>query len=380
MPLIHSLRLTDFRSYAALDLSFDGRPVVLYGANGAGKTNLLEAVSLLSPGRGLRGAKPDAIARRLPEGQAPSWGVVAHLSQQTSVPETQAHLDTVKLAVGQVPEYPRRRSFRIEGKPATGAQMAALTPMMWLTPAQDRLFTGPASDRRKFLDRFCLAYAPDHGSAFLRHEKARSERNRLLSDGMRDEAWYNALETDMAEYGAQVAQTRAQTVMALSAEIESRPEGAFPKAKITLQGEAEARFIHGEHISDVKAAIQSQLSQDRDDDLRAGRTRRGIHRSDLIVRHVPKDMPAQACSTGEQKSLLIGLVLAQAQAQSEKSPILLMDEVAAHLDELRRGAMIEELIALGTQAFLTGTDQSLFEAFAGRAQYFSFIDGALTEV
>ena len=386
MPVINALRLTDFRSYGSLDLNLDGRPVVLFGANGAGKTNLMEAVSLLSPGRGLRRAKPDALARLIGHeaemSQAPAWGVVATLQGQANEAEGTEGEGPIKIAVGQVPEHPRRRTMRIDGKAASGAQMAALMPMMWLTPTQDRLFTGPASDRRKFLDRFCLSYAPNHGSAFLRYEKARAERNRLLSDAVVDAAWYRALETDMAHYGAQVAKTRAQTVAALRAEIEARAEGAFPKARIHLDGEAEAEFAQGLDTETVEANITARLSADRAVDLRAGRTRRGVHKSDLSVHHAPKNMPAHACSTGEQKALLIGLVLAQARALSDsgpnRKPILLLDEVAAHLDELRRAAMIEELLDLGTQAFLTGTDKELFEAFAGRAQSFHVEDGVLT--
>jgi DNA replication and repair protein RecF len=300
--------------------------------------------------------------------------VVAHISGHQHDDEYET-----KLAVGQVPEYPRRRSLRINDKPATGGQLASFMPMMWLTPAQDRLFTGPASDRRKFLDRFCLAHAPGHGANFLRYEKARAERNRLLSDGIMDEAWHRALETDMAHFGAQVARVRARTLAALISEIKSRPEGPFPKADISLQGDAEEAFLNGRAVDDVQVDILAQLSQDRPNDLRAGRTLRGVHRSDLLVRHAPKNMPAEACSTGEQKSLLIGLVLAQARAQAQIGPLLLLDEVAAHLDEQRRAAMIEELLALGTQAFLTGTDGALFAAFKGRAQCFTFERGVLVQ-
>ena len=173
---------------------------------------------------------------------------------------------------------------------------------------------------------------------------------------------------------------RAQTVATLRAEIDAREDGAFPKARIHLEGEAEAEFADGQNAEQVEANISERLRDDRAVDLRAGRTRRGVHKSDLIVHHAPKNMPAHACSTGEQKALLIGLVLAQARAQADKKPILLLDEVAAHLDELRRAAMIEELLALGTQAFLTGTDRELFEAFAGRAQSFHVADGALERV
>lgn len=380
MAVINALRLTDFRSYASLDISLDGRPVVLFGSNGAGKTNLMEAVSLLSPGRGLRRAKPAAIARASGEEIAAAWGVVASITASGDDEEA------VKIAVGQVPEYPRRRTLRIDGKTATGAQMAALMPMMWLTPEHDRLFTGPASDRRKFLDRFCLAFTPAHGTHFLRYEKARAERNRLFSDNVTDAAWYDALEADMAHYGARVAQARAGTCRLLKAEIKARPEGAFPKAVIALEGEAELSFESSQSptleedtkLETAQALIAAQLKEDRSGDIAAGRTRRGVHRSDLRVIHGPKNMPAESCSTGEQKALLIGLVLAQARAQADKTPILLLDEVAAHLDEIRRAAMIEELLALGLQTFLTGTDAALFSAFAGRAQSFHVDEGVLT--
>lgn len=362
---ISTLRLTDFRSYGALDLSLDGRPVVLSGPNGAGKTNLLEAVSFLSPGRGLRRAKVDALARVDGAVVAPAWGVAATIETGE---------DNHRINVGQVPEKPRRRQVRIDGKAAAGTDLARLMTMMWLTPAQDRLFTGPASDRRKFLDRFCLVHAPGHGMASLRYEKARAERNRLLSDGITDAGWYDALETDMALHGAHIAQARAMTVASLIEQIDSRPEGAFPKAVVNLEGDAEDRFQSGLSFDDVQDYIHTQLEADRPRDRQAGRTLGGVHRSDLLVRHAAKDMPSALCSTGEQKALLIGLVLAHARAQSAKQPLLLLDEVAAHLDDVRRAAMIEELLDLGTQAFLTGTDASLFEAFSGRAQSFHVED------
>ena len=367
---ISRLRLTDFRSYGALDLILDRRPVVLSGPNGAGKTNLLEAVSFLSPGRGLRRAKVDALARVHGAAIAPAWGVAAVIETGD---------ETRSINVGQVPEQPRRRQVRIDGKKAAGTDLAGLMTMMWLTPAQDRLFTGPASDRRKFLDRFCLVHAPGHGMASLRYEKARAERNRLLSDGISDAGWYDALETDMALHGAHIAQARSMTVASLIEQIDSRPEGAFPKAVIALEGEAEDRFQSGLCFDDVQDFIRTQLETDRPRDRQAGRTLGGVHRSDLRVRHAAKDMPSELCSTGEQKALLIGIVLAHARAQSARQPLLLLDEVAAHLDEIRRAAMIEELLDLGTQAFLTGTDASLFDAFSGRAQRFHVQDGRVDQ-
>lgn len=366
MPFIQSLRLTDFRSYAALDLDLTADPVVLFGPNGAGKTNLMEAVSFLSPGRGLRRAKLEDIARRSNNSVAPAWGVVANLSGSE---------DAIKLAAGQVPEHPRRRTMRLDGKTATGAVVAKCLTLMWLTPAQDRLFTGPASDRRKFLDRFSLIHTPDHGLNVLRYEKARTERNRLLSDGITDAGWYDALEADMAARSAHIATARAQTVTRLKEEIEARPEGAFPKAIIALEGDAEDMAQSGLSPFDIEGAIRERLTGHRSTDMRAGRTLEGIHKSDLCVTHAVKSMPAGDCSTGEQKALLIGLVLAHARAQADKEPLLLLDEVAAHLDVDRRAALIEELLALKTQIFMTGTDASLFEAFAGRAQMFKVSEG-----
>ena len=200
MAHIASLRLTDFRSYSSLDIALSGAPVVLYGPNGAGKTNLLEAVSFLSPGRGLRLAKMEDLARRSGDVTAAAWGI-------------NADIGGARVSVGQVPEYPKRRIVRLDGKNATGPQLAKLLTLMWLTPAQDRLFTGPASDRRKFMDRFSLVHAPSHGMASLRYGKARSEHNRLLSDGITDRGWYDALEADMATQGSHVGQARV-TVMA----------------------------------------------------------------------------------------------------------------------------------------------------------------------
>ena len=371
MAHIASLRLTDFRSYSSLDIALTGAPVVLFGPNGAGKTNLLEAVSFLSPGRGLRRAKMEDLARREGETTAPAWGI-------------NAQVDDTRVSIGQVPEHPKRRIIRIDGKNATGPRLAELLTLMWLTPTQDRLFTGPASDRRKFLDRFSLVHAPSHGLSSIRYEKARSERNRLLSDGITDRGWYDALEADMAMQGAHIAQARAITATRLTEEIETRAaakdDDVFPKAIVTLEGEAEEQFQGGQSFDDVENFIREALAADRPLDQRAGRTLRGVHKSDLKVRHAEKNMPAQDCSTGEQKALLIGLTLAHARAQADKSPLLLLDEVAAHLDINRRAALIEELIALGTQIFMTGTDASLFEAFNDRAQMFEVKDGKVTEI
>lgn len=365
---ISHLRLTDFRNYAALDIELSGAPVVLFGENGAGKTNLLEAISMLSPGRGLRRARIEALSRQHEGGSAPAWGVNARLLSSD---------DTLKLSIGQLPETPGRRVVRIEDKSVSGSELARHVTLFWLTPDQDPLFRGPASDRRKFLDRFTLMHAPDHGSHVSAYEKLRAQRNRLLSDGIDDVLWYEALEADLADFGTRIAYARAETVQKLTEKIETQPESVFPKAVVFLEGEAEEQIQSGLDPDAVRITMRAMWAETRRSDMRAGRTLRGIHRSDLKVTHASKNMPAQNCSTGEQKALLIGLMLAQAQAQAEKSPFLLLDEVAAHLDEARRAALIEELIALGTQVFMTGTDLSLFKAFEGRADVFEVSGGVI---
>ena len=367
-PFIESLLLTDFRSYPSLDARFDGRPVVLYGENGAGKTNLLEAVSLLSPGRGLRRAKLPDLARIEDGKPAPLWGVAARIGGAE---------DPINIGTGQYPGNAGRRQIRIDGAGASGTAMAKLLTINWLTPAQDRLFTGPASDRRKFLDRLCLIHEPAHGRTFLAYEKSRAERSRLFSDGIDDPYWFDALEIDMAERGAKIAAARWKATEKLRAEIAARPEGHFPKAVIALAGEAEELYARGLDEIDVCAHIKKALKDDRALDRRAGRTLRGVHKSDLLVTHLAKQMPASACSTGEQKALLIGLIIAHARAQTQRRPILLLDEVAAHLDEVRRAALAEELLDLKTQVFLTGTDKDLFSAFNGRAQMFHVAETTL---
>jgi len=364
MAYITSLRLVDFRAYAALDIALENGPIAIFGPNGAGKTNLLEAVSLLSPGRGLRRASIDSLARRDGDNIAPAWGINAVLDSAE------------RLSIGQVPEYPRRRTARIDGKNVTGPQLAQRLAVMWLTPAQDRLFTGPAGDRRKFIDRFALTHNPQHGLSSLRYEKARSERNRLLSDGVQDIGWYEALEADLAAQGTKIVEARLETVARLQDEIDGRTS-VFPKSTLRLEGQVETLFAELIDSDDVEYAYREQLSMQRGTEMRAGRTLIGPHRTELWVTHAGKSMPAAQCSTGEQKALLIGLVLAHARAQSRAQPILLLDEVAAHLDAARRAALAQELIDLGTQIFMTGTDESLFSDFTGRAQSIEINDAVL---
>lgn len=304
-----------------MDVKFDGRPVVLFGQNGAGKTNLLEAVSLLSPGRGLRRAKLSDIARQVDGEIANHWAVSVRLGY---LGETENLDAPTQIGTGQSPDAPTRRQIRIDGKNAGGTELAKCLTVNWLTPAQDRLFSGPPTERRKFFDRLCLIHSPAHGQAHLVYDKARAERGRLFQAGIDDAYWLSALETDMAEYGARIAHARHITLGALQQKIEASELGNFPKAVIRLDGEAEALYDGGARHGDVFEFIKTQLQQDRALDRHAGRTLRGVHKSDLNVAHQGKNMPASDCSTGEQKALLIGLVLAHARSQKQAPPILLL--------------------------------------------------------
>lgn len=260
---------------------FQPGAIAFYGPNGAGKTNLLEAISLLSPGRGLRRAKAGLLARVEEGTSCPAWGINAALHTQT---EEEA---PTRISIGQVPEFPRRRQLKIDGKTATGPELARRLSMLWLTPAQDGLFTGPAADRRKFIDRFALAFTPDHGANAVRFEKARSERNRLISDGITDRAWYEAIEADLSKFGALVAQARALTIQNLQIEIAAR-ETIFPQSLIGLRGTLEDQFLTSQDIDSVARAYQTQLAQERQTDMRAGRTLTGPHRTEVHVTHKAK--------------------------------------------------------------------------------------------
>jgi DNA replication and repair protein RecF len=368
---ISRLRLTDFRNYAALDLVLDVRCVAFAGPNGAGKTNLLEAISLLAPGRGLRRAALPDIVRA----GAPAWGVGATLLRGG---------EEVEVATGSVQEAPNSRVVRIDGAAAPQTALGALAPMVWLTPAQDRLFAGPPGDRRRFLDRFALAAFPDHGAVCSRYERALRDRQRLLDETRAsgvgaDLAWLDALEAELALRGAEIARARAETVRRLAHAIAARPEGAFPRARMALAGDLEQRFTDGAAAADVEADYRAALARSRGRDAAAGRTLIGPHRTDLEVFYAAKDQPAALCSTGEQKALLTGIVLAHASALARNgpAPLVLLDEAAAHLDPDRRAALAGELQALKVQAFLTGVERRLFEGFGSSVQLFAVDAGAV---
>jgi DNA replication and repair protein RecF len=363
------LTLTDFRSYARADLVLDGRPVYLVGPNGAGKTNLLEAVSLFTPGRGLRGSSLSEVGRRMPgETVGRPWTVAAVVS---------ADGEETQLGTGVETPGAARRTVRIAGETLPPGRLADHLRQVWLTPAQDRLFLEGAADRRRFFDRLVFAAIPRHAAHAQVYEKAQRERMRLLTDAGEtgaapDAGWLDALEARLAEAGALMAEARATTLTALQAEIDGRGERPFPQARLSLTGVWEQMSAEGAEIADIEAKLARALAEARPRDAAAGRALTGPHRGDLAVIHAEKDRPAAECSTGEQKALVLNLVLAQAarlaRAEGSPSPILLLDEVAAHLDARRRGALFDEIEALGLQAFLTGTDDHLFEALKGRAQ------------
>lgn len=361
------LTLTDFRSHAALDLTLDARPVCLHGPNGAGKTNILEALTMLAPGRGLRGASLTEVARG-GEAQAGArarpWVVSARFRVEDQ--------DVALGAGAERTDAGMRRIARIDGSSATASELARAARLAWLTPAMDRIFAGSAGDRRRFFDRLVLGRAPEHGQSAAAYERAMRERQRLLNDDVNDPVWLHSLEREMAAHGCAMAAARLEMLERLQETIAGRPDGAFPKAKIGLEGALEAAFAEGQVSADIEDAFCETLTRARKRDAKAGRALDGPHRSDLLVRHAPKDMPADQCSTGEQKALLLGLILAHGRALADDPgagpALLLLDEAAAHLDPDRRAALYEELLALPGQAWLTGTEIGLFEAFGARAQ------------
>lgn len=362
--------LLNFRSYARAELGARTGLVVLAGANGTGKTNLIEAISLLSPGRGLRGAKLADLQRKAPA-EAPSdafaeglWAVSATVTRADGAWEIGTGLLPSDSAV-------QRRTMHLNGAPATNADVAELLPMLWLTPTQDRLFLDGASERRRFLDRLVFALEPQHARRAGRYERAMAERLRLLRDGSRDTVWLDGLEETMAEEGSALSASRLETIARLNAELGARA-GAFPSAHLALKDSL------GDRATDATALAQA-FAGARERDAEAGRTTIGPHLSDLEVRHIAKRADARDCSTGEQKALLISIVLANARAQTKRhdgfAPLLLLDEIAAHLDAQRRAALFEEIIALRAQAWLTGTDKNLFAPLEGRAQFFAVSGG-----
>ena len=341
---LHRLALAQFRSWARLRLDLDARPLAIFGLNGAGKTNILEAVSMLSPGRGLRQVAPADQARRGPDA---GWRIRAQIGDR-------------QVQTGAAPG--QAREVLIDDKPAPQIALGRLIRVLWLTPAMDRLWTDAPEARRRFLDRITLSFAPDHAEETLAYEKAMRERNRLLRDQVGDGGWYRALESQMAQSGAAITRNRQDAIARLM-QAQQGAATAFPAATLTL--------LPGEGAADDPdpASIADRLAAMRPREMAAGRSLSGPHRADIGAHWGPQDMPAAISSTGEQKALLISLILANARALAAERPVLLLDEVAAHLDADRRAALYDEICALPAQSLLTGTGRELFTAFGPRARY-----------
>jgi DNA replication and repair protein RecF len=361
------LRLTAFRNYSAAALDLDGRHLVLTGPNGAGKTNLLEAISLLSPGRGLRRASFETVQA---QGSEAGWAVAATVESGDGPADLGTGAGTADGG----------RRVRINGANARSVEsLSDYLRVLWLTPAMDGLFVGPASERRRFLDRLVTTLIPSHSASVSDYEKALRARNKLLEENA-DPAWITALEAQLAESAAAIHQARADSLSHLQELIgESLEDVNFPAARLALTPLFDDRS-EPVRSADLEAALRALWARSRPLDRAAGRTISGPHRVDLDVTHAQKDMPAALGSTGEQKALLIGLVLAHARLVARRTgiaPFLLLDEIAAHLDPDRRRALFEALDGLGSQSFLTGTDAVLFEAMGSRAQHVTVRDGRL---
>jgi DNA replication and repair protein RecF len=372
--LVRRLMLADFRSYASLDLSIDAPLVVLAGENGAGKTNLLEALSLFSPGRGLRRAELFEFAHI---GGGGGFAVSAEIETSKGV---------MQLGTGIEPQrdLPLQRKYRIDRDPV--ASIRAFSDhlrVVWLTPAMDGLFSGPAGDRRRFLDRLVLAIDTSHGGRVNAFERALRSRNRLLEDGpAADRRWLDAIEKEVAELAVAIAAARAETAAKLSAVIAKTRDkaSAFPWADVSLEGDVE-RLIGSFAALEAEEIYRGILQENRSRDAQAGRTLIGPQAADLCVRHGPKQILAAQASTGEQKALLAGLVLAHARlvaATSGSAPLLLLDEIAAHFDPLRRDALFEALKTLRGQIWLSGADRSIFRAIEGDALMLTVRPGTVT--
>ncbi|MGG5819329.1 DNA replication/repair protein RecF [Falsiroseomonas sp. HW251] len=367
------MRLTDFRSYPTFEARFAGRIVAIAGENGVGKTNLLEAISLLGPGRGLRGARAGEIGRRA-GGEARPWAAWGRFEGPQG---------TADVATGTVGEDgpDARRKWRLDNEALrSSAELADRAAAVWLTPQMDRLFQEGASGRRRFLDRLVWALEPGHAREVAAHETAMSGRNRLLAEGRRDARWLAALEDAMARHAVAAAAARRALVLRLNALLEAgTATGAFPAARLGLLDPIAAALDETPALA-VEDKVRDDLAASRGRDAAAGGAAIGAHKADLALTHLPKDLPADLCSTGEQKALLVSVVLAHATligAVRGFAPLLLLDEVAAHLDQARREALYEALSNLPAQVFLTGTEADIFAPLRGTAEGFRATPGEL---
>ncbi len=398
--MLTRLALVDFRNYEKLDLRLMGLsrpcPIVLAGPNGAGKTNLLEAISYLAPGRGIRGARLGELRRLGADGP---WSVSARLqtaageievgtgvqnNAEKTTDETEDDGSSTDVEGALSGRLPERRMVRIDGAPSRPASLARIATILWLTPRMDRLFVEGSSARRRFLDRLVSGLHVGHGREIAAYERAMRERLNLLTrhgaDGG-DPDWLTALERQMAEHGVAVAAGRIDAIGHLTEQIANQPAGAFPKATLALHGILE-NGLQTTAALQVEEDFARKLARNRATDARSGRTSEGPHRSDMLAAHMAKGLAANLCSTGEQKALLVGLLLANAamlKAREDRAPILLLDEIAAHLDEAHRRALFDSLLELACQTWLTGTDMALFEPLGGATVRLSVQDGQIFE-
>lgn len=370
---LERLTLARFRSYPALSLSLAAPIALFVGPNGAGKTNLLEAVSLLAPGRGLRGARLADLARRAPgEAASGSWAVAGRFATPLGPLEVGTAVEGT-----EVP----RRTFLVDGAQARSqAEVAARVAMVWLTPQMGALFQEGASERRRFLDRLVFALEPAHARELAAYETALAERNRLLAAGRPDPAWLAGLEDSLARHGVAVAAARRSLIAVLNRTLERGVAGEFPRAVLACACPW-AEALDGNPALAVEEALKARLAADRAADAEAGTTRSGPHRADLALIHAESGMPAGLCSTGEQKALLVSVILAHAALIGTArgfGPLLLLDEVAAHLDPRRREALFAALAALPSQVLLSGTEIAPFAALAGLAEAFAVEPGRVS--
>jgi len=374
MPaLIRRLTLNNFRNYHAVSLDADARTIVLVGPNGAGKTNLIEAISFLAPGRGLRRATLDEVAFNEGDG---SWAVAAEIEGALGL----ATLGTGIERPGQ-DDTTSQRKYRIDREPASSASaFSDHLRVVWLVPAMDMLFAGAPSERRRFLDRLVLAVDAEHAGRVNALERSLRSRNRLLEEARPDAHWLDAVEHETAELAVAVAGLRVETVRRLDAVLMSRKDSPFPPAQIALDGWLE-QLIPLHPASEIEERYRAVLRDNRGRDAAAGRTLDGPHLTDLKVVYAAKDILAADASTGEQKALLIGLVLAHARLLREMTgfaPVLLLDEVVAHLDPVRRVALHGELAELTAQVWMTGADPALFDEMTTDAAVVEVRSGRLT--
>lgn len=374
--MIRSLALTDFRSYASARLDVGSGPVVLHGLNGAGKTNVLEALSLFTPGKGLRAATAQEMGRREPgETSGRAWAVALTLED--------AEGDIVRLGTGVQTAGAARRLVRIEGETAQPGRLLDHLRPVWATPEHDRLFSDARAERLKFFDRLVFAAEPGHAAVVAAYEKALRERLRLLIDGSEgkeaDPLWLDALEVRLGEAGARAALSRARALETLQAGIDARSDRPFPQADLALIGETEGLARDGADEATLATSIRDGMARSRGRDAAAGRSLFGPHRADLTALHRAKNRPAAEGSSGEQKALALNLILAQVGrlATDGAAPVLLLDEAPAHLDADRRAALFEEIVALNLQAFMTGTEADLFAPLNGRAAFVRVEGGEL---